>query len=227
MNSESGQARDPAERISSQREPSHNILSTRVSRESSDSLDGLLHEQYYDACEDTEQIDALGQEQDPVQSESPALTEHVDYCQTWYHKVTWFFYIIAANNSILVTVVYWSLLYSGFRIHEADVAFHLMNSVFMLIETCISSIPVRLFHVVYAELYGVTYLVFSVVYWRSGGTGSSGEHYIYPILNYEDEPYAAAVLIILYGLVGLPAAQLLNFGLFTLRCYLHRLRSSR
>ncbi|KAL9959914.1 hypothetical protein ACROYT_G033290 [Oculina patagonica] len=217
---ESGQERAIEEGTSPRRETSGNPHNnTHI--EPSESVDGLLDEQYYDACEDTEQMEALeGVRMMRENADSSSRVNQVHYSQTWYHKVAWFFYIVAANNSILVTVVYWSFLYTDFKIREADVAFHLLNSVFMLTETCVSAIPVRVFHVVYAMLYGVIYLTFTVVYWLNGGTN------IYPILNYKSEPYAATVLVILYGLVGLPTAQLFNFGLFRLRCYLHGLRGS-
>ena len=142
-------------------------------------------------------------------------------------KLRGFFYIIASNNSFMVTIVYWSFLYNGSKIRESDVAFHLLNSVFMLTETCLSAVPVRLLHVVYAELYGVLYLIFTVVYWRSGATNIIGDNFIYPVLDYENKPYATAVFIIVYALAGLPASQLIIFGLFKLRHYLHSLRSSR
>lgn len=223
-NYEPGRESAPEERISPRSGSSGNPHCT-TPRQSSESLDGLLEEQYYDACEDAEQIEALERgHQDLPQTDCPPRVHHVEVSQAWYHKVAWFFYIIAANNSLLVTVVYWSLLYTDFQIQEADVAFHLLNSVFMVTETCVSAIPVRLFHVVYAMLYGVTYLVFTVVYWLS--TNTSGDNYIYPILDYGAQPYAAAILVMLYGLVGLPATQLFNFGLFRLRRYLHTLRSS-
>ena len=197
--------------------------------QSRESLEGLLEEQYYDACEDTDQIAALERAENAVRENADSSTsiQHADYSQTLCHKVAWFFYIIASNNSFMVTIVYWSFLYNGFKIREPDVAFHLLNSVFMLTETCLSAVPVRLLHVVYAELYGVLYVILTVVYWRSGGTNINGDNFIYPILDYENKPYAAAVLIIVYGLAGLPASQLIIFGLFKLRRYLHSLRSSR
>ena len=199
---------------------------TTPRQSASDSNDDLLEEQHYDAFEEPEQISPTERASESDASMHYARLQDVDYPQTWYHKVSWVLYIIAANNSLLVTVIYWTLLYTGFRVREADVAFHLLNSVFMLIETCFSGIPVRLFHVVYAMLYGVLYLLFSVVYWLLGGTNGAGDKFIYPILNYEANPSAAILLVSLYGLVGLPMAQLINFGLFSLRCYLKSLRSS-
>ena len=197
--------------------------------QSRESLEGLLEEHYYDACENTDQIAALEQAQNAVRENADSSTciHHADYSQTLCHKVAWFFYTIASNNSFMVTVVYWSLLYNGFKIGAVDVSFHLLNSVFMLTEACLSAVPVRLLHVVYAELYGVLYLIFTVVYWLSGGTNTNGDNFIYPIVDYEAKPYDAVLLILLYALVGLPASQLINFGLFKLRCYLHSLRSSR
>lgn len=219
-NSEQGQERAPEERASPER---HTARGQRR-----ESLEGLLEEQYYDACENTDQIGALERAQNVRENADSSTRVHqADYSQTWYHKVAWFFYEIAVNNSILVTIVYWSFLYTGFKIREIDVAFHLLNSVLMLTETCLSAVPVRLLHVVYAELYGILYTIFTVMYWLNGGTNTEGYNYIYPIIDYEAKPYAAVVLIIIYALVGLPASQLLTFGLFKLRCYLHSLRSSR
>jgi len=221
-NFEQGRERAPEERASPVRHTAPG--------QSRESLDGLLEEQYYDACEDTDQIAALERAQNPVRENNDFSTRvhHADYSQTLCHKVAWFFYIVASNNSIMVTIVYWSFLYDGsFKIGEADISFHLLNSVFMLTETCLSAVPVRLLHVVYAELYGLLYLFFTVVYWRSGGTDAEGNHFIYPIVDYKDKPWAAALLVILYALVGLPTSQLINFGLFKLRCYLHSLGSNR
>lgn len=207
-NSEQGQERAPEERASPER---HTARGQRR-----ESLEGLLEEQYYDACENTDQIGALERAQNVRENADSSTRVHqADYSQTWYHKVAWFFYEIAVNNSILVTIVYWSFLYTG------------LNSVLMLTETCLSAVPVRLLHVVYAELYGILYTIFTVMYWLNGGTNTEGYNYIYPIIDYEAKPYAAVVLIIIYALVGLPASQLLTFGLFKLRCYLHSLRSSR
>ncbi|CAH3139600.1 unnamed protein product, partial [Porites evermanni] len=213
---------------SSNKEQISNSQYTTPRQSASDTNESsLLEEEYYDAFEDTENISPAER---TTESNTARHSSHVyaclqalNYPQKWYHKVSWAFYIIAANNSLLVTVVYWSLLYSGFHIREADVAFHLLNSVFMLIETCLSSIPVQLLHIVYAVLYGVVYFLFSVVYWLLGGT-TDGNKYIYPILDYESKPAKAAVVIVLYGFIGLPVAQLLIFGLFKLRCYLKTLR---
>ncbi|XP_068759937.1 uncharacterized protein [Montipora capricornis] len=174
---------------------------------------------YYGTFEDSNQ-------DSNSQTVSVALHEHVsEYPQSWNHKVTWLLYSITSNNSILVTVVFWTLLYSGYEVGEPDIAFHLLNSVFMLIETFLSSIPVRLLHVVYAMLYGSLYCLFTVVYWLLGGTNDAGDSYIYPILDYSNDPRLAAILIVLYGFVGLPVAQLIHFGLFKLRCYLTGLRN--
>lgn len=192
-----------------------------------DSSDGLLEEQYVDVFEDTEPLHATDQE--IRQSDTSTNADHaydVGYSQAWYHKVSWLLFIIAANNSLPVTVVYWTLLYTGFHVGEIDITFHLLNSVFMLTETCLSNIPVCIVHVVYAMLYGVFYILFSVVYWLLGGTNDNGDRFIYPILDYGGNPHATVLLVLLYGLVGLPVAQLIHFGLFRLRSYLRSLQNS-
>lgn len=172
-----------------------------------------LVKQCYGACEDSHQ------DGDSRTGFVTFSAHDVECPQSWYFKVTWLLYAIAANNSILITVVFWTLLYNGYGVGELDIAFHLLNSVFMLVETFLSSIPVQLLHVVYAMLYASAYCLFTVLYWFLGGTGEFGERYIYPILDYS-KPGEAVVMIVLYGFVGLPVTQLIHFGLFKLRCYL-------
>lgn len=167
-----------------------------------------LAEQGYGACEDFHQGGFV-----------TFNASEVECPQSWYLKVTWLLYAIAANNSILITAVFWTLLYNGYGVGELDITFHLLNSVFMLGETFLSSIPVQLLHVVYAVLYASAYCLFTVLYWFLGGRGVFGNRYIYPILDYS-KPGEAVVIMVLYGFVGLPVTQLIHFGLFKLRCYL-------
>lgn len=91
----------------------------------------------------------------------------------WYGKIQWILYNVALPNSILVTLVYWTFLYSGSpRINTVsgflDLALHGLNSVFMIIEYLTALIPSRLLHVYQPMLYGVIYIIFSLILWFSG-----------------------------------------------------------
>ena len=148
--------------------------------------------------------------------------------QAWYHKVLWVLYSIAVDNSPVVTVIYWTLLFTGGKLELPDITFHLLNSVLMVTETCLSAIPVRFFHVIYAWAYAAIYLIFTIVYWQCGGTDISGNKYIYPILDYDHgDPKEIVLIVVGYGLIGLPVAQFLIFGLFKLRSYVSGFQQGR
>lgn len=96
------------------------------------------------------------------------------------HKFLWLLYIISANGGLLVTAGYWTVLFEEDELVDANnITKHALNSVFMLIDTFLSSISVRLFHFIYPLLYIIIYLGFTVVYWVLGGTNIQGESYIY------------------------------------------------
>ncbi|KAL7022141.1 hypothetical protein ACKWTF_012148 [Chironomus riparius] len=102
------------------------------------------------------------------------------------YKLFW----VVSNMSIvlafMITIVYWSALYdwnSGtLTLH--DFLIHSSNSIFMFIEICVVSHPIHLLHFIYPIAGGLCYLVFSLVYFYSGGTDAIGRDYIYSILNW-------------------------------------------
>lgn len=133
-------------------------------------------------------------------------------------KMFWLLYIISANAGLLVTVGYWTVLFEEDEPIDANnITKHALNSVFMLIDTFLSSIPVRLFHSVYPLLYIIVYLAFTVVYWQLGGTNIQGQPYIYKLLDYNNIEPSTGCLIGFFLLLVQPVLQLILFGLVKLR----------
>jgi len=65
----------------------------------------------------------------------------------WFHEALWVIYNIAAVAALLVTLTFWSLLFRLVsNLRALTVVVHGMNSVLMISDTVLSSIPVRLFH---------------------------------------------------------------------------------
>ena len=133
-------------------------------------------------------------------------------------KIFWLFYIISANAGLLVTAGYWTVLFEEDEPVDANnITKHALNSVFMVIDTFLSSIPVRLFHSVYPLLYIIIYLAFTVVYWQLGGTNIQGQPYIYSLLNYNNFEASTGCIIGFFLLLVQPVLQLMLFGLVKLR----------
>ena len=143
---------------------------------------------------------------------------------TTAHKIQWLLFNIAANNAIIVTLGYWCLLFpfvsSQYRSVEGERGFfnisvHLLNAVLMLIEISVSSLPVHLFHVIYAAIYGFIYLCMTLVYWLLT------KSYIYYFLNFNNPGLALGFSLLLLVVVQ-PLSQLLYYGLYRLRGRLER-----
>lgn len=136
----------------------------------------------------------------------------------WFHKAMWVIYNISASGGLLVTTVYWILLFNpdkGIRVFT--IIYHGFNSVAMLADTMLTSMPVRLFHVIYPMLLGVVYVLFTVIYWAAGGTDPFSRPYIYPQTDYTGRPVLSSVSQVCLLFIGLPLCQVLTFGFYCLR----------
>ncbi|KAJ7376715.1 hypothetical protein OS493_033340 [Desmophyllum pertusum] len=140
------------------------------------------------------------------------------------HKLLWLIYVISATGGLWITVGYWSILIEDAPIDANNITKHALNSVFMLIDTCLSSIPVQLFHFLYVLLYFLIYIAFSVFYWLLGGTNNKGQPYIYRLLNYSEFKATTGVLLAVFLLLVLPVLHLVFFGITKLRDYIYRKR---
>lgn len=137
-------------------------------------------------------------------------------------KVSWIICDIASNIAFPVTVMFWSLVYIPGQ-HFDFVTFntHALNSVLIAIDTMVSSIPVKLLHIIYPIIFITVYLIFSIIYWACGETDPSGHPYIYSALDYSGHPRRAVITICLFLFVGNVMSQLLLFGLYKLRLKLN------
>ena len=134
----------------------------------------------------------------------------------------WLLWIVASNAALVVTLSYWLLVFEP-PTDFIDIAVHALNSIVMLLEFFADSIPVRIVHVLYVMAFSIIYCLFTVIFWAAGGEDADGHPYIYKVLDYENgEP--ALVSLVLLGIVFIvsPILQFVLFGLYQLRCFLHR-----
>ncbi|KAL9982955.1 hypothetical protein ACROYT_G005070 [Oculina patagonica] len=152
-------------------------------------------------CEDGEVIFAS----DPPES-SPAVP------MAWFHEALWVIYNIASVAAMLVTLAFWLLIFNGNnKIIGVAIISHGVNSIVMIGDTMLSSVPVRLFHVIYPMLYCIAYIVFTVIYWAASGG------FIYPQTDYTGQPVLSAVSQLCLFFIGIPLCQTIMFGFYKLR----------
>ena len=138
---------------------------------------------------------------------------------SWYQKIHWFLFTVALGGALLVVILYWPLVYNPATsaLDGLNINSHLTNGIMSLVDVWISGTPVRIFHMIYLQGFGATYITFSAVYFAANGTNDQGQPDIYSALDYGNFPGTAAAIVIITVLVGLPIVHLIHYLLYVLR----------
>lgn len=102
-------------------------------------------------------------------------------------RLYWFLYVVTTNIAIGVTVTYWVAVHDP-KIHSIDplnIMIHVCNSLLMLIDLFVTSIPFRLRNFWWCLSIVMFYIIFSVIYYAAGGLDKHDCHYIYKILDWK------------------------------------------
>ena len=84
-----------------------------------------------------------------------------------------------------------------FDVQIVNITTHAVNVAYVVLEFCISGIPVRILHFYQIFIFGLVYCIFTVIYWMAGGTNNHGKPYIYSVLDYGEDPGKAALWVVL------------------------------
>lgn len=139
---------------------------------------------------------------------------------SWYHKVQWVFFYLGAEMAVVVSILYWAVIYDGEAVDGVNANTHLVNGIIALIDIFFSGIPVRVFHFIYATAFAATYAVFTGIYHATSSTNVRGDPFIYPVIDYENKPGSATGWVLAVVLVFVPLVHLLLFGVYTARFWL-------
>ncbi|OWA50786.1 hypothetical protein BV898_15293 [Hypsibius exemplaris] len=142
-------------------------------------------------------------------------------------KLHWTTYNLQVGLNILVCVGFWSILVPFTPAIQNDLNVislhvHLINGLVTLGDVFMVAIPVRLPHLYQTLIVSSSWVLFSIIYWQTGGTPFP----IYAFLNYRDAPATAAILLIGFSVVVLPLMWLGVYGLTALRVRLSRRRQT-
>ena len=102
-------------------------------------------------------------------------------------RTYWFLYVVTSSVAFCVTITYWCAIYDP-QYHAVDVLnilLHVCNSILMIIDLCVVKIPFVLISFWWCLAVAASYVIFSVIYFVSGGVDKFGSRSIYPILNWE------------------------------------------
>ena len=169
------------------------------------------------STEDSERQQLTLSDRNAVSDDNSGILDAIHYKSrdkiTWHMKMTWVFANVIYVSAPLVTIVYYVMLYTVEANNFMDFNIHLINSLLVLIDTCIVARPVRLLHVFHPLLYGLAYMVFSVIYWSEDKVNN---------VLYEDvldfnRPWRTVIAVLVIGLLVVPVVHLCQFGIYRLR----------
>jgi len=131
-------------------------------------------------------------------------------------RIQWCLYNIALPSAILVTMIYWGVLYpmltsAGYKVAIfMDLSVHAFNTILMMIEQYIGSVPTRIAHVYQPITYGIIYAIFSAIMY------AVYDLVLYPYVLDWGNPITAASItgILIYYLV----AQFVLYLIYRAQC---------
>ncbi|CAD6996699.1 unnamed protein product [Ceratitis capitata] len=136
--------------------------------------------------------------------------------------IYWSMHIISLVLSVVITIIYWSLLYNAAEssLNATNVLTHACNSIFMFIDLLIVAHPLRLLHMFLPVTFGIIFAIFSFIYQKCGGLNRRGKPYIYHVVDWR-EPLNATLVVI--GVLLLTCCiYTILFTVYKLRTLLYR-----
>lgn len=152
-----------------------------------------------------------------LQKEKSGIEE--DYLTRKLYKIYWAVNEIATVVAFNITIIFWSLIYEDDK-HSGkmNLITHAFNSIIMFLDLCIVAHPVRLLHLYWSIVFGISYCLFSMVYYLAGGTNTLGSTAIYPILDW-NKP-GTTMFLCVGILIILVILHVITYGVYRLRVYL-------
>lgn len=138
------------------------------------------------------------------------------------YKVYWVTNIIATDTAFGITIIYWSLLYNANLTppNAMNIIVHVFNSVIMMVELFVAMHPIRLIHFYWSLIFGCLYVIFTLIYYFSGGTGKDNSPAIYPILNWSKAEKTTVVCVVVCLFVVF--LHIVTYCIYKLRKTIHK-----
>ncbi len=89
---------------------------------------------------------------------------------------------------------------------------HGINVLIVFIDLLLSRIPYQLLHTLYATIFAIVYVIFTIIYFAAGGTSHLGDPYIYGALDYGNDLPLAILFVVVIAVGCIP----IYLGLFLL-----------
>lgn len=144
---------------------------------------------------------------------------------SWHHEVLWFLHSVAADSSVVVLAAYFSFWFHGLHFTITgyiDIVQHIAPFLVMFIDSFIHGFPVRLLHVIYANVFGALYVIFTIIYIVTEVPDLKGNPKTYPSLEFGKTPVIYTAWLAVYIGVGFLVAQIFFYLMYKIRSALTR-----
>ncbi|XP_062130322.1 protein rolling stone isoform X1 [Drosophila sulfurigaster albostrigata] len=109
---------------------------------------------------------------------------------TWGLKIYWWLYNMSLLLALIISTIYWIFLNGRMnkpaRFPAISAITHALNSIFILIDFMVVAFPLRLLHMVQTMVLAIVFFLFTLIYHLYGGTDEFNNHYVYPILDWNN-----------------------------------------
>ncbi|XP_052084298.1 uncharacterized protein LOC127721544 [Mytilus californianus] len=155
------------------------------------------------------------------------ILQDISPIMPWYLKVDWVFFNVSNTISILISIMYWGLIYTGSEeLTSVNIETHALNIVYIIINFFMTGIPVRFYHFLHPIVFGIIYIVFSVIYEASGGTNHQNKTHIYSVLDWSDTVHTSMIALLIV-FVAIPICHFTLFLLHLIRLFMNKQCCSR
>ena len=112
--------------------------------------------------------------------------------------------------------------FAGWAMTFINTNTHAVNLAFVFFDHFITAIPCRVFHVYQVILYGLGYVLFTIIYFICGGLGQGDSAYIYSVIDYSKGFKNPLIFDAIVVFVAGPLSHVIVFGLYKLRVLIQR-----
>lgn len=136
----------------------------------------------------------------------------------WYLCVVWALFSTVSTSAVMVTILFFAYVFPTMKnatMTSADtLQLHLFNSVIIIAEQMLTAIPCRLLHIIYPLIYGIIYVLFSLLYWAV-----DHNNVVYSVLNWNNPGKTIGFAIFVFA-VFTPSVHIFFFFVSRLKMYI-------
>ncbi|XP_071495397.1 protein rolling stone-like [Diadema antillarum] len=153
-------------------------------------------------------------------SPSATLLSQQEPTLPWYFKLTWLLQTVALNAVLFVAMGYWFFEYDPAleKLQVFTIHVHAVAAVLGIVDFFVVANPFRVLHFIYPVIYFTTYIVFTLIYYHSGGINPYGGREMYEdMIDWEDNVGVSVGMSFVFIVVLGPVLHLIYLGLYVIR----------